>query len=94
MNQIDFERELLERIEKAYPGDLFYNRKTLKPLPDNGADTLGLFILREVHSVIEWNMAPGEDVQDSEVLRALIADAFNRAAHELMAARDAITGGK
>lgn len=82
--------DLLNKANEAYPDgflSMYYDQATGEEKPDDGADGLALFIVREIHSLCgDVNRVEnlGTDVM-YEVVRAL-----EKAAFELMAVADHI----
>ncbi|MGA9774249.1 MAG: hypothetical protein WBV94_34795 [Blastocatellia bacterium] len=82
--------DLLNKANEAYPDGLmsvYYDQSTGEEKPDDGADGLALFIVREIHSICfgtNRDEPVGQDVVDD------VARAIEKAAFELQAVADHI----
>jgi hypothetical protein len=82
--------DLLNKANEAYPDGLmsvYYDQSTGKEKPDDGADGLALFIVREIHPICfgtNRDEPVGQDVVDD------VARAIEKAAFELQTVADHI----
>jgi hypothetical protein len=82
--------DLLNKANEAYPDGMmsvYYDRATGCEKPDDGADGLALFIVREIHSLC-FGTNPDEQVSAEAVED--IERALEKASFELMAVADHI----